>query len=225
MTVSQHVTWKRTADSAICNLGDWTANVVWGSQLALSLVQRGDPRPSESIRLEFSPKDSGMASPKAPPLTLGDSYTRQNDFVVQFPERDPWRFGYQVYFCARPQPEHQALAVMELWISVQTSTLESHPQVELNIVGSTLAATQRDMPRGLYASSDHRFGFIVHPLDIDDCVPSRSNSSFSVFGRFMEKGVIRRMRCQVAAASHSLTADQWTELVDGFTRSPLPLTA
>ncbi len=63
-------------------------------------------------------------------LPLSESYIRQGDFVAIYSEQSPLTFGYQVYFCLKPTTDD--LMVIELWLSVQTSTLESHPQLRLS---------------------------------------------------------------------------------------------
>lgn len=179
-------------------------------------------------------------------LPLGESYVRQNDFVAIYPEQAPLTFGFQVYYCVKP-PVNDSL-IVEIWLSVQTSTLESHPQMRLGFsagenqtidnspLRSTLSMLAPRSP-GQFQSSDGRCGLIIHPLDVNDCewigsAESRSqNSSKSrkpellVFGGFMEKGVIRRMRLQLVHTRQKMDAQHWQHLVEGFANSPLPLTA
>lgn len=159
-------------------------------------------------------------------------------------------FGYQVYFCLKPTTED--LLVIELWLSVQTSTLESHPQLRLCFdassncdagsngdAGPNLEQPSRfaEIAPGQIQSEDLTRGVIVHPLDIADCtwVPHSNTNSLSpgnsrkpellAFGGFMEKGVIRRMRLQLVHSRQKIDANRWQQLVESFSNSPLPLTA
>jgi hypothetical protein len=45
-----------------------------------------------------------------------------------------------------------------------------------------------------------------------------------VFGRFMEKGVIRRMRFRLLVANSASSQEFWIERWNEFSESPLPLT-
>jgi hypothetical protein len=137
------------------------------------------------------------------------------------------------------------LLIVELWLSVQTSTLESHPQLRLSFAPSIEENPQSELMEiapGQIRSSDAKSGLIVHPLDVADCtwfptstIPhSTSIESGTVnsrkpellaFGGFMEKGVIRRMRLQLVNSRQRIDAQLWHQLVESFTSSPLPLTA
>jgi hypothetical protein len=219
------MSWTKNEAYAQCNLGTWTARVDLRDQPSLSLFEDQTKPP---VKVLFVPQEALQPASRHQPhshdshLQLGDSYVRQSDLVTIFPEHEPFRFGYQVYFCVKPSLPNTML--VELWLSVQTSTLESHPQIKLVMEGCSLMAESRS----LYRSHDKTCGLLVHPLDALDCSPvteSRPGSAFLVFGRFMEKGVIRRMRCQVVVSSVGLSSADWEQLLDSFSQSPLPLTA
>ncbi|MCU0720613.1 MAG: hypothetical protein MUC83_12970 [Pirellula sp.] len=176
-------------------------------------------------------------------LPLGESYIRQNDFVAVYPEQSPLTFGFQVYCCVKSSVND--LLIIELWLSVQTSTLESHPQLRLCFDLSSDGdhpSVFEEKAAGQVLSSDAKRGLIVHPLDVADCTWSvnsglnhsgEKNSGASnsrkpellAFGGFMEKGVIRRMRLQLVHSSQKIDAQHWHHLVESFSNSPLPLTA
>jgi len=187
-----------------------------------------------------------LALQKAPIVTnlpLGESYIRQDDFVAIYPEQSPLTFGFQVYYCVK-QPVNDLL-VIELWLSVQTSTLESHPQLRLSFEpcnDGEHPSVLEELAPGQVLSSDGKRGVIVHPLDVADCTwlndsgldgSGENNSgagnsrkpSLLAFGGFIEKGVIRRMRLQLVHSRQKIDASHWHQLVESFSNSPLPLTA
>jgi hypothetical protein len=220
--VSLPISWSRNPTHALCNSGNWTAQVALIENPILSFLA-GHSQPAWQVH--FSPRDAqdsvDLGTP-VPSLPLGDCYVRQSDLVTQFQEHEPLRFGYEVYFCAKPTIPNAML--VELWLSVQTSTLESHPQLKLSMSSQFLPTESPSM----YLSKAKTCGMLIHPLDGSDVshhLESDQSSSFLVFGRFMEKGVIRRMRCQLIASSVELTAKDCHQLFDSFSQSPLPLTA
>ena len=157
----------------------------------------------------------------APDLVLGDVYVRQNDLIAMFPESAPWRFGYQIDMRVLDDSPVGTLSV-EIWLSVQTSLLDSHPQLELHLAGERFdSAADR-----YWTSKSLRIGLLVHPLDQSDCHLEQRGDELTmrVFGRFMEKGVIRRMRFRLIVANRSQTAEFWQNRFDEFSKSPLPLT-
>ncbi len=154
-------------------------------------------------------------------LPLGDAYVRQNDLIAMFPELAPWRFGYQIDMRVLEDAPPDTLTV-ELWLSIQTSLLDSHPQLELQLRGERFNAAVDKV----WTSQSLRMGLLVHPLDQRDChIEQRADElAMRVFGRFMEKGVIRRMRFRLILAQRPETAVFWQDRFDEFSKSPLPLT-
>lgn len=232
--------WKKEGSGATFSSGDWRVNAECEPNHNWTVSH------SDQIltRLSLSPRLANQADSSSPAasiegsLPLGESYVRQNDFVAIFPEQQPLTFGYQVYTCIKPTVGYIPagdmsagnLLVLELWLSVQTSTLESHPQLHLKWGADgqvAEACTLVETEAGIFLSEDRKRGLIIHPLDVADCklTNSHGNPELLAFGRFMEKGVIRRMRLQLIHSQQGMGADQWQLLVDSFSRSPLPLTA
>ncbi|XZE17793.1 hypothetical protein SH449x_003072 [Pirellulaceae bacterium SH449] len=227
--------WKKEGSGATFCSGDWRVNTECepNHNLTVSHSHQILTRLSISPKLGNHADSANQAASIEGSLPLGESYVRQNDFVAIFPEQPPLTFGYQVYTCIKPPagdlPAGDIL-VLELWLSVQTSTLESHPQLHLKwgVDGEgTESCVLVETESGIYLSEDRKRGLIIHPLDVADCslTNSHGNPELLAFGRFMEKGVIRRMRLQLIHSQQSMGADQWQLLVDSFSRSPLPLTA
>ena len=174
-------------------------------------------------------RDSGLSTTISPserlvadgnqPLMLGDAYVRQRDVIAFFPESKPWTFGYQVDLRLVQLAEH--IVCLEFWLSIQTLLLDSHPQVSVRIGESFDEAAT-----GLWISRSKQASLSVHPLDCSDstieCAEAQLN--MKVFDRFMEKGVIRRMRFRLSVADRVQEASFWREQSDAFSDSPLPLT-
>lgn len=222
--------WKKERSGATFCSGDWRVNTECepNHNWTVSHADQILTRLSLSPRLGNQADSAKQAAPIEGSLPLGESYVRQNDFVAIFPEKQPLTFGYQVYTCIKPPagdvPAGNML-VLELWLSVQTSTLESHPQLHLKWGAEPCAFVETEA--GIFLSEDRKRGLIIHPLDVADCklTNSHGNPELLALGRFMEKGVIRRMRLQLIHSQQSMGADRWQLLVDSFSRSPLPLTA
>jgi len=154
-------------------------------------------------------------------LPNGDAYVRQRDLIAIFPESTPWRFGYQLDLRMLDTPTSGTLAI-EFWLSIQTSLLDTHPQLELRLHGELF----NPFSDNCWTSQSSRMGVLVHPLDEQDCQikSERDELRLKVFGRFMEKGVIRRMRFRLVVAPEKKLASFWQDRFEEFSGSPLPLT-
>jgi hypothetical protein len=232
--------WQKNASGATFCFDHWRMHSQC-EPIATLIVTEGD-RVCTHFTLQPSlagqPTIGGQKAPIVANLPLAESYIRQDDFVAIYPEQSPLSFGFQVYYCVK-QPVDDML-IAELWLSVQTSTLESHPQLRLSFAPSNEENQPSELAEiapGQILSSDARSGLIIHPLDIADCLwipnatPYESGTIKSrkpellAFGGFMEKGVIRRMRLQLVHSRHKIDAQHWHQLVESFSNSPLPLTA
>lgn len=236
--------WQKNASGATFCFDHWRMHSQCEPIPSLT-VKDGD---RVCTQLTLHPTLAGNAPPIDANLPLGESYIRQDDFVAIYPEQRPLSFGFQIYYCVK-QPVNEVL-VVELWLSVQTSTLESHPQLRLSFTPNTDDKSQSDLLEiapGQIRSGDAKSGLIVHPLDVADCtlfpaptVPTSTSSNSTTiesvtvnsrkpellaFGGFMEKGVIRRMRLQLVNSRQKIDAQLWHQLVESFSNSPLPLTA
>jgi hypothetical protein len=157
-------------------------------------------------------------------LPLGDAYVRQNDIVAMYPEHAPGRFGYQIDLRAIDAGDPSSL-VMEIWLSVQTSLLDSHPKLAIGLDGFDFENT----PFEILRDHSHQVGIMIHPLDLSDCRivrPTHGDETYRIdtFGRFMEKGVIRRARLRLVFANARWNDQQWHSAFQEFVDSPLPLT-
>ena len=154
-------------------------------------------------------------------IQSADAYVRQKDLIAIFPETKPWQFGYQMDLRMLESSTTGILAI-EFWLSIQTSLLDTYPQLELRFQGDLFSPSVANC----WTSQSSSMGLLVHPMDEQDCQIKSENDGLrmTVFGRFMEKGVIRRMRFRLIVAPKSETARYWQERFEEFSGSPLPLT-
>ena len=228
---ASEMSWQLEDNVAIWNHPNWTTRVDLRTAPILTLSSQSMQK---SLTVSMSPRDATCDMSEGDYLPVGDSYIRQRDLIAHFPEKSPFHFGYEAYFCALPSaPDHQ---ILELWLSVQTSKLESNPQLRLRLqtLGEGAEATESqavprtDMSPGLYLFHDWKIGIMIHPLDQSDSKLERDDDgewTLVTFGRFMEKGVIRRMRLRIVACNGTISDSQWLAWMQSFAESPLPLTA
>lgn len=216
------MSWILRGDEANLLGAHWVVGTSFGAgltrlEISSNLDNFNKIRQTMSIR----PLDHNADSSTSP-LPFGDAYVRQNDLIASFPERSPWRFGYQVDVRAVEQTQSEPLC-LEVWISVQTTLLDSHPMISVEIADDSFA----EMSAGIWTDAAKRTGVIMHPLDLADCRMncSAKGLTMGIFGSFMEKGVIRRMRFRWIATSTSQPSHAfWEEQLQEFSGSPLPLT-
>lgn len=210
--------WKVTENKATYKHGTLELVVLAEPSLKI-LIATGDAKYDWEIR----PMEDSVGQDTPAPVR-GEAYSRLDDFIVNFPQRYPWPFSYQLD--VRVQPDHKDLLVAELWLSVQTSMLECNPQ--LGLIPNEPKAPWTCHPQFI-CSADRRLALAVHPLDIPDSKlhASRSGSveRMDLFGQFMEKGVIRRGRLMLVASNTSISEKRMKDLCNIFAASSLPLTA
>ncbi len=179
-----------------------------------------DPSSRVLLNLNVTPTErQGKHSSHQVPF--GEAYVRQCDLIASYPEHAPCPYGYQIDVRVLSESPSNAV-VLEFWLSIQTSLLDSHPQLELRWSGAHF----RPAAENYWTDEASELGLIVHPLDREDCrMDGRLDAlTMNVFGRFMEKGVIRRMRFRLIAAQRADSEAFWMERFTEFSESPLPLT-
>jgi hypothetical protein len=228
---ASEMSWQLEDNVAIWNHPNWTTRVDLRTAPILTLSSQSMQK---SLTVSMSPRDATCDMSEGDYLPVGDSYVRQGDLIAHFPEKSPFHFGYEAYFCALPSaPDHQ---ILELWLSVQTSKLESNPQLRLRLqtpgkggkATESQAVPRTDLSPGLYLFQDKTIGIMIHPLDQGDSILERDHDgdwTLVTFGRFMEKGVIRRMRLRIVACNGTIPDSHWLAWMQSFAESPLPLTA
>ena len=231
--------WILRDQIATWDAGEWIVSVDLHTDPRLAIRRNGVDRFIASV----NPQD-GDEAPSETSLVLADSYVRQRDLVAAYPEQAPLRFGYQTYVsvvdtdqcaseCVSEDTNedtsvagNSSLLAIECWLSVQTSTLEAYPQLILNLAAGDAKLAEQSA-EGVYLSSDKKTAVIVHPLDASDArldKNSRDVQTLVAFGRFMEKGVIRRLRARIILSDQPMEAEEWKACREIFANSPLPLT-
>ena len=214
------MSWDLRDSTAHWNGSHWSVDVALAHESGQPLIQIHDTSQRPVLRVGITPSESDGGH-SAAGLQFGDAYVRQKDLIAIFPELAPWCFGYQIDIRLLDEAPPKAVA-MEIWLSIQTSRLDSHPQLELQIKGERFKA----LVENCWASQSCRLGVMVHPLDQQDChiMLEKDGLVMRVFGRFMEKGVIRRMRFRLIAALEPESVAYWRDCFEEFSNSPLPLT-
>lgn len=171
------------------------------------------------------PRDSTLVEEVSYPVP-GERYVRQSDLITSFSQKYPWNFSYQIDVRVLSSSVEQM--VVELWLSIQTSMLESNPELWLVEAGHASTAGAWKCHPEYVCSSDKRSIMVVHPLDRADArtqtSPSGEFKHLELFGRFMEKGVIRRGRLLLVGARSTLSEKQVQQCISEFSHSSLPLT-
>jgi hypothetical protein len=115
---------------------------------------------------------------------------------------------------------------VEIWLSIQTSLLDSHPQLWVDFQGTEFSKASDSILIGESPNA----AVILHPLDLVDCTiverrSLRPSFRLQAFDRFMEKGVIRRARFLVALSLATIEPEGLHRLQSDFAAMPLPLTS
>ena len=170
---------------------------------------------------------------------IEDSFARGSDLMVRYGQSESDSFAFQLDFRAVPR---DALGPFEcgldLWLSVQTQLLDSHPTLEVRseVAGARWSATDSD---GRPAASDAlaalscrassvAVAIFIHPSDRCQAellsATEATSSRVRLFGNFMEKGVIRRGRVRCLLGHADIDQRALSAAYASFAASPLPLT-
>lgn len=220
--------WKLKDDSSVFAANGFTLTVTAGDRTRIRLESDAESKNAKHMLGDWQvvPRDSTLVGEVAA-LVPGERYVRQQDMITSFPQKYPWNFSYQLD--VRVLSSSVERMVIELWLSVQTSMLESNPELWLVEAGSASTARAWKCHPEYICSSDKRSIMVVHPLDRADArnetSPSGEFKHLELFGRFMEKGVIRRGRLLLVGARTTLSEKQVQQYLNEFSQSSLPLTA
>lgn len=170
--------------------------------------------------------------------TIQEAYVRQNDLIVRYEQAGDDQYTFQLNWrklnCTIPR----GIAI-ELWISVQTSLLDTHPVLDVRSRtpnGLWHALSMRDLSVessdavaiGLVKKASVTSLVMVQPSDALQAKRVRNRDeefTLRMFGEFMERGVIRRARLCYVAAPGDLSRRDIVNQYQLFADSPLPLTA
>ncbi|MFO1063740.1 MAG: hypothetical protein U0892_07730 [Pirellulales bacterium] len=182
---------------------------------------------------------------------LEEAYVRGSDLIVRYAQTAADQFGFQLDWRILPHDDLGGFdAGVELWLSVQTQLLDTHPKFILEssaqsgqwqrlraaeLGGSNefatgggpmhtdeVAALAESLPGGTAA-------VLVHPSDqLQTTIVShhsKHSSGLQMLGGFMEKGVIRRARLRCVVSHKTLGHTELASAYLAFSESALPLTA
>jgi len=229
------MTWQLSSATATLDTGTWSG--------ALDLE---NPQNGFSIESDNGMKTSlfPLAIPNSPatPL-LSECFIRQGDLIVTYPQRDGRPFSLQLDYRILPIESHivskltvaanplEKGLLAEIWISLQTYLLDTHPSLEMDLHLDPTSAPPSTHPIAILSGTCPPSGlhvtYFVDPHDQRDTKWRHHDVHHraTFFGHFMEKGVIRRarLRCLVTRnpVCSDFIADQYQQLIE----SPLPLTA
>jgi len=230
--------WKLTDTGGTYSSEGFTLSVQGAGRTHIRLQSDVETKSQHSHPLcdwEIIPRDSTLVEEVACPLP-SEHYVRQQDLITVFPQKYPWMFSYQID--VRVLSACKERFVAELWLSIQTSMLESNPELWIanGTNGASALSDEKRNPMGVWkchpeyiCSVDKRSALVVHPLDRADSRTAASVTGefehLELFGRFMEKGVIRRGRVLLVGSRTTLSETAMRELIHTFSESSLPLTA
>jgi hypothetical protein len=173
------------------------------------------------------------------PRQASEAYVRQNDLISEFAQTRHDQFSFQTYFRILPESTDDLLG-LEVWLSVQTTLLDSCPSMEL------VSIVPNSRWRWQILSSSHAIWLVSHvenrggpmsalgmghPLEesqtirVEDETIAEDSLSLRIFSHFMEKGVIRRARMRFyLSVKEVFDAKMIEKLFEEFQQSELPLT-
>jgi hypothetical protein len=160
--------------------------------------------------------------------TPSDVYTRGSDIVATYREPAGQPFNLEVYWRVLP-PQRFTSTALEAIVSIQTRQWEAYPYV---VVQSALNAAEVRLHEGgvnFLSRGDWSYveaspqGDFEPSLDVPPSPLARAQWRYGK--RFMERGVIRRLRLRGALAPIASAEDAIEQLQSEFAAEPPPLTA
>lgn len=170
---------------------------------------------------------------------IEDSFARGSDLMIRYGQSESDSFAFQLDLRAVPQSGLGPFQCgLDLWLSVQTQLLDSHPTLEVSneVSAARWSATdtegkpaRRDTLAALACrTAASSIAIFVHPSDRSQAELLRptdaTSSRVRLFGNFMEKGVIRRGRLRCLVGHAAVEANDLSATYASFAASPLPLT-
>jgi hypothetical protein len=175
-------------------------------------------------------------------LQVEEAYVRGSDLIIRYRETAGDLFSFQLNWRLVDSGPTAAWGV-ELWVSIQTSYLDTAPAFELTSVlpdapwqllrhhelitnaepsegvAALLAVPHASLACAWLIEPGDQLQFQLHSQ------PAEAAQRGQLFGAFLEKGVIRRARMRFLMIESPLAQHQFAELYGDFINSPLPLTA
>ena len=217
IAMNQNSPWKLVDGRASLDTDRWAGHIDLAKPgSGLSLTSAHKPGLISLLAVEF-------VRPHEP--FVKDCFVRQSDLILAYPQREQRTFSLQLDY--RIIASREAQLLIELWVSIQTYLLDTHPSVKVSCPGSETPA-KASQPI-VATAGDLSFAWFIHPRDQSDTklVADKSNARVQaqLFGHFMEKGVIRRARLRCLVSQKPLSKVDIDNAQSDFADSPLPLTA
>lgn len=221
--------WQLKSDQASLEANHWRVDLNPRTPNVGLKVMFGDVQLGHFLKIAPKPSHS---------FNIQEAYIRENDLIIRYEQSNDDLYTVQLNWRRLDCDIPDALA-LELWVSVQTSLLDTHPEIEirsrtpdarwhgltlddLSIEKSTSTAI------GLVKKSSVTAMVMLEPSDAHQArriVDRGEDFAFRMLGDFMEKGVIRRARLRLLAVTTELSRSKIVKQFRAFVDSPLPLTA
>lgn len=204
-------------------------------------VELNQRTPNTGLQIRIGTTSLGQffrISPKpSHSFTIQEAYVRQNDLILRYEQSGNDLYSLQLNW-RRLDWDQDALA-LELWISVQTSLLDTHPAIEirsgtpgalwhfLSLNDLSIGNSDKTVV-GLVKKSGVTAMVMVEPSDaqpVNRSLDRNEEFALKIFGEFMEKGVIRRTRLRFFGCTDEIARSRIKKQYQSFIESPLPLTA
>ena len=211
--------WQLQGSVGQASFGDFTLSVNTASGHRQLVVQNSDGVTLATL----------WNLPVVNELPAIETYVRGDDLVCVVAASEAFPFTTQLYWTLRTlEGSPQPAAAVTLSLSIRTELLDTEPAIE--VVSQTTA--------GSFAAMDLATGpaytMAIDPqttlLDYavpEDCsqqtAPTDSSVERTLFGHFLEKGVIRSGQLHAALVPGELTPATATELSEAMAASELPL--
>lgn len=172
-------------------------------------------------------------------------YVREQDLIVRYAQSEADLYAIQLNWRLKPACPPFTLDI-EIWISIQTRLLDTHPTIEFHSVGPSTwsRSTHSELSEQwssdplqsvdraaawLSVSKEASFLWMVDPGDQSEFTWGKVGSSHELqadlFGEFLEKGVIRRARCRFLAGTTNVNWQDVKSAYKDLIFSCLPITA
>ncbi len=223
------VDWQFQADQASLEAENWRVEL--------------DPRaPNHGMKLQFGTVDFGSFFKINPrpshSFSIQEAYVREEDLILRYEQSGEDLYTVQLNW-RRLESEVRDSLCIELWLSVQTSLLDTHPVIDVRsrtpdalwhiLTLDDLSLGKSDAAAmGLVKKSGVTAMIMIEPMDARQAQKTLDRNDYfnlKLFGEFMEKGVIRRTRLRFLAVTGELARSKIAKQYRIFTDSPLPLTA
>lgn len=221
--------WQLQSDQAFLETEHWRVDLDPRAPNAGLKIRVGSTQLGEFLKISPKPSHS---------FKIQEAYVRQNDLIVRYEQSIADLYTIQLNWRRLNCEIPDALA-LEVWISVQTSLLDTHPTIEVrsgtpDALWHSLTLDDLSMDKsdstaiGLVKKSGLTAMVMIEPSDARQArriVDRSEDFAFRLLGDFMEKGVIRRARLRLLVVSAELSRSKVVKQFRAFIDSPLPLTA